>query len=171
MAKNTQFIQKGFSELPPWAKGVISVGLLAGGAFIVYKLVQNFGVRGRQEIQENINIKDELKEELTKNTLSYKSSQYDSMANVLETAMENAGTDEETIFSIFRMLKNNADYLMLQKTFGKRKYSGELFGVLTSAIDPTRGNTLQQWLRFELSSSEIQKINDILKNRKITYRI
>lgn len=60
---------------------------------------------------------------------------------------------------------------MLQKAFGKRIYTGELFGVVLSAFDFTDGNTLEQWLHFELEQSEIDILNNILKNNKITYKL
>lgn len=142
----------------------IEIILLLGVVYMIYDLF--FKKKTEQEIKEK-----EIDKELNEKKLSYPKSQYYSFADSLETAMENATTDEETIYSVFRKLKNNNDYLMLQKAFGSRVYSGELFGVLISYIDFTNGNTLEQWLHFELDDSEINKLNDILKLRKITYRI
>jgi hypothetical protein len=117
-------------------------------------------------------IKDALiNKELDKEKLSYPTSQYYSFADSLVSAMENATTDEDTIYSIFRKLKNNADYLFLQKAFGRRTYTGELFGGLTGLIDPSEGDTLEQWLHHELDYDEIKKVNEILRLRDIKYRI
>lgn len=101
---------------------------------------------------------------------TYPDSQYYTFADELESAMENAGTDEETIYRVFRKIKNNKDYLYLQKAFGKRTYSGELFGGLTSLVDPTE-DSLEQWLQNELSAEEITKVNKILSNNNVNYSI
>jgi hypothetical protein len=101
---------------------------------------------------------------------SYPNSQYYSFADSLESAMENATTDEESIYSVFRKIKNNKDFLLLQKSFGTRTYSGELFGGLTSYLDPSE-DSMEQWLRNELNTEEIQKVNKILSNNGVKYRI
>lgn len=142
----------------------IELILLVG---IVYLIWDNFFKKPTSSELKDIEINKELNEK----KLTYKKSQYFSFADSLQTAMENALTDEDTIYNVFKKLKNDSDFLMLQKAFGKRIYTGELFGVVLSAFDFTDGNTLEQWLHFELEQSEIDILNNILKNNKITYKL
>lgn len=138
--------------------------LLLGIIYLIYDLV--FKKKTEEELKQS-----EIDKELNENKLSYPKSQYYGFADSLETSMENATTDEETIYSVFRKLKNNADYLMLTKAFGKRVYTGELFGSLFSMVDFSEGNSLEQWLNFELDDSERNYVNSILKKKNIDYRI
>lgn len=104
--------------------------------------------------------------ELTKakkeNPPSYSKSQYKLAADTLENAMYDAGTDEAAIYRIMGSLKNNTDFLELIIAFGTRqKYE--------FAIPTFKGN-LARWFNDELNSSEIQKVNELLKNNSIKYR-
>lgn len=104
-------------------------------------------------------IDDELQQ--SQLVLTYPTSNYNIMADQLQSAMFDAGTDEQTIYSIFRKLKNPKDLLQLVKAFGKRKYY--VFGI-------SQGNyNLGQWLQEELSDSEKQEINSILQSNNINY--
>lgn len=82
----------------------------------------------------------------------------------LVKAMDGYGTDEEAIFAQFRRLKNNLDYQALKKAFGTRKISSGYY------FNETTGN-LSTLLRSELSSSDIAKINNILKSKGISERV
>lgn len=163
-SKNTQFIQKGFSDLPQWAKGVISVGLLAGSAFLIYKLVKKFGSDERREVEQNANINQELQQESQKNPLTFAKSQYSSFADTIQTAGFDVGTDEAAIYSVFNKLKNNADYLALIAAWGKPTRTIYDWGMPYKM-------TLPQFLRWEMSDTEVQKINKILSSKNIKYRI
>ena len=110
------------------------------------------------------NVQDELKDAEKKTPLSYPLSQYDTFANVIETACFDVGTDEDAILKTFYKLNNNADYLQLTKAWG----------------NPTRriydwlipmDFTLPQQLRYELSDYYCTLINNILAKKNITYRV
>lgn len=82
---------------------------------------------------------------------TYSQIQYNTMANQLYYAMKGFGTDEETIFSIMGKMQNDLDVIELDKAFGMRDtYS------------------LQAWLRGDLSSADMQKVNMILSNKGIS---
>ena len=79
-------------------------------------------------------------------------------SNQLVTAMSvSSGTDESTIKSIFKKIKNKDDMSLLYKTFGVRKYStansGEASGFLWGIIENSFGYIdldLAGWLKAEL---------------------
>lgn len=97
---------------------------------------------------------------------TYPNSQFYAWANVLEEAMFDLGTDEDSIFYVFSQLNNNADFLKLKQAFGTRAYSGGALPVWFN-----EDLTLEGWLTQELDSAERQQINSILANKGITYRI
>lgn len=95
-------------------------------------------------------------------------------SNQLVSAMSTSGgTDESTIKSIFKKIKNKDDMSLLYKTFGVRKYSiinqgeasGFLWGILENAGGYTNGD-LADWLKEELGVFDwntIKIVNDKLK--------
>lgn len=97
---------------------------------------------------------------------TYTDTQYQLAANRLEQAMFDVGTDEAAIFAIFQALKNNADFLKLNQAFGSRTYSG---GFLPAFLNSKL--TLVQWLQEELSTSDLNKLNQILRQAGITYTL
>lgn len=77
---------------------------------------------------------------------------FNMLANKLYTAMKGIGTDEDTVYSVFGQLNNTADMLKLIAVFGTRD-----------------GETLDQWIRGDLASWEIAKLNRLLSNKGIAY--
>jgi hypothetical protein len=163
MAKGN-FIKESFSGLPSWAKGLISVAVVGGVIYTVYKLSKNFNPEQRRQEEENKDVESELQKEVKKNPLSFPLSQYKSWANQIEVAGFGLGTDEQAIYSIFRKLKNNADYLALEQAWGKPTRKTYDFAV---PLD----YTLSQFLRYEMGDSEINKLNYILQTKGIKYRV
>ena len=87
----------------------------------------------------------------------------------LVTATQDAGTDNEAVYAVFRKIKNNADYLQLLKTWGnptRQVYPDWIFFYSTGYK-----MTLPQLLRHDMPSEKIQKINNILAGNGVTYRI
>ena len=74
-------------------------------------------------------------------------------ANTLYGAMQDFGTDEETIYSTIDKIQTKDDMLLVIKAFGMKKY-------LWGARDPWLGQeyNLIGWLRSELNKKEIAKI-------------
>lgn len=140
---------------------------VAGGIAVAYgvkKVLDYFKPEKKQEKKEVENVESELEAEKKKSKLSYPLSQYATFANIIETAGFDVGTDEDAIYSVFRKLKNNADYLQLTKAWGSpnRKIYDWGFGY---------NLTLAQYIRWEMSDSEAKKINAILKSKGIKYRV
>jgi hypothetical protein len=159
-----QVATKTFNDLPQWAKGVIAVGVVVGGGYLLYKYVlkPKSGTEvGQSEVEEEIITAQEQKK------LSYPKSAYYSMADAIETAVNGIGTDEQLIYTTFRKLKNDADFLMLKKAFGIRNYNGDYLPYILTRAKWGLEATLQN----EMSSTELGYVNAILKKAKIKYRV
>jgi len=102
--------------------------------------------------------------------LTYKPSQYVTFADKIEDAF-NANwldfTDEEAIYSIMRQLKTNNDWLELMKAYGKRMY----YDPSSATYIFGKNINLLTALQLELDTKEKNKVNTILKNKGIRYRI
>lgn len=163
--KITSQLSNKFSELPPWAKGVVTLSVIAGVVYVIFKV--NKAIKKDAHEKEAKEIEQEITELTNVQKQSYPDSQYHSFANQLEQAMYDFGTDEEGILAVFNKLKNNLDYLKLKKAFGVRPYMGGFIPpVLTG-----QNYDMVEHLRQELSSSWIKRINDLLAKKKITYRV
>jgi len=93
-------------------------------------------------------------------TASYPSATYSQLADKIYAAvMYTWGTDEQAIYDVFNLMKNNIDVAMLIKAFGKRRLE-------FSMQDAELGAHLSQ----DLDSTEINKINTILSSKGINYR-
>lgn len=163
MAKEN-FIKSSFTSLPSWSKGIISIGLLVAVGYAVYKLSKKFNPEERRQEEENKDISSEIEESIKKKPLSFPLSQYKSWANQIEVAGFGLGTDEDAVYSIFRKLKNDSDYLALQQAWGKPTRKTYDWAV---PLD----YTLSQFLRYEMSDTEIKKLNYILASKGIKYRV
>jgi uncharacterized protein YpmB len=87
-------------------------------------------------------------------TPTFTTSQYKAMADKLYYAMDGWGTDDDAVFEVIGQLKNNVDFLNVRSSFGIRD-----------------GYDLQDWLRGDFSSADIQRINNLLYAKGITYTI
>lgn len=164
MAINTKFAQKSFLGLPPWAKGVVAIAVVGVTIYAVYKISQKVGGEEEQDKKEGKDVLSELEKAAKKKPATYPASQYKTFANVIETAGFDIGTDEEAIYSTFRKLKSNTDYLMLLIAWGNPNRKVYEWGV-------GRNFTLPQFIRWEMDSSEVKKVNTILASKGITYRV
>jgi hypothetical protein len=164
MAINTKFAQKSFLGLPPWAKGVVAVVAIGAAAYAIYKVTQMLNGDDEQDAKETGEVQLEIERESKKKPASYADSQYRTFANTIETAGFDVGTDEAAIYSTFRKLKNNTDYLKLLNAWGKPNRKVYEWGV-------GRNMTLPQYIRWEMNDSEVKKVNDILQSKGITYRV
>jgi hypothetical protein len=170
MAKATQTLGNVYSGLDPRIKiGVQVIGLALTG-YLIWKLIRktNQSTADKPNVSENQQTANELQmlnqNPATKQKIS--NSQAISMANSIYQAMAGLGTDEDAIISQFYYLRNDADYLALQKAFGTRTIPS---GTIVFVSD-FRG-TLAPALRNELSASDCNKINKILILKKIKYRV
>jgi len=151
-----------YQALKPLIKPTLIVTGVTLGALIAWKIYRKGARLGRQ-FQE----RSEFSKEQTKK-LSYPKTQYKSWADTLTEAWYEypfgLGTVEETVYAIIRKLKNNSDWLELQKAYGIRPYYYGGF-----KYDDFN---LVEAITFEDESGEMRKkINSILKSKGITYSI
>lgn len=92
---------------------------------------------------------------------SYSSHQYTQMANQLYAAMKGAGTDYNSVGSVFAKMKNDLDVIELDKKFGMREG--------TTWYGGSKMYSMQEWLRGDLSSSNMEKyVNGPMRKKGIT---
>ncbi len=82
-------------------------------------------------------------------------------ATRLMNAMENPGTDEEEIYSTLAGLNFN-DFVMVSNAFGM-KYYDKVLGVEGGFLFNDK-HDLTDWLRFELSNSELEQLQNVMPN-------
>lgn len=87
---------------------------------------------------------------------TFTSSQYSQFADKLDQAMRGPGTNEDAIFVVFNAMKNDLDVLALESAFGMRAGAWQW-----SEYD------LGTWLRDELGSSDMQRLNALLSQKGI----
>ena len=162
-------MNEGFNGLPNWAKGTVAVlvvGTIVTGGFLGYGLIKKF-IEGKSDRDLNRattgDLKDLNKKDETKQTIS--KSQSESFASGIYSALDGNGSDEGAVESIFKSLVNEADVLAIIKSYGTRTLYGELFWRTETYTGDLAGS-----LRDELSSSELNKINNILASKNINFR-
>ncbi len=140
------------------------------GVFVVYKAFKKISTNVKdifgdysdeKELIESIN-KEQQKLSRQGMSLSYPTFQYKSYAEILKNAMGGIGTDEEAIYNVMSKMKNNLDVSELIKQYGTHIY----------AVSPIRFLylDLSGWLTEELSTKELNKVNNILAENNITYK-
>jgi len=147
------------SDLPPWAKGLA----LVGGIGVVYY----FLLKGKNESGLLPQTADsELSKLMAQGQFpTISAAQAEILSSKIVAAVDDCGTDENAIYSAFANLNNTADLMLLAKTYGVRTYKGcgeAYFGYVH--------NNLSQTLTDELSSSEIDTLNNILVQEGINYK-
>ena len=170
MAVDTKFAQKSFLGLPPWAKGVVAVAVVGGIAYGVYAISKALKDKKEnkddEEEQKGWASEEEKIEKDPKRKSTLSSASLSSKANKIFAAMDGYGTDEEAIISVFRSLKTDGDFIGLQKAFGIRTIDS---GYLNPT--PNFKGTLNAAITDELSNYYKQRINKILTDKKIKYRV
>lgn len=125
---------------------VVALAIIA--IWFVFRIAKNYAGRIGQ-IADSVGETAALESQGVKK--SYTQSQYNAFAGQLYYAMKGFGTDEEVIYSVFSKMQNDLDVIALTNAYGIRD-----------------GYDLQGWLRGDLSSSEMAKLNNILSNKGIT---
>jgi hypothetical protein len=94
---------------------------------------------------------------------TYYASQYvlfaDKLYNAMITSNPFQGTDEDAIYSVMRLMKNDVDINMLVKAFGTRRMEFSL-----------KGGGLAAFLEDDLDKKELAIVNKILSDNEINYR-
>jgi hypothetical protein len=166
-----------YNDLPNWAKGVVAIGGVVIVGVFGYKIYQD--VKRKRDLKDASQSSDEASKELK--NLSFKGvnptitkTQAINMSEKLVQAMNGCGTDEKMVNSVFNSLKNEADIYLLIASFGVKYYtpcgaSQPVSYARWLFNDKTFGGDLGTWLSYDLSTSEINSINTILKNKGIKY--
>lgn len=174
-------MEKGFfkyyKELPPWAKGVVIVGAgfvlyMVGNK--VYKKI-NPPQSEKDAKKEQTEIDSEIKNNLKKGVSpSYPESQYTAWVKTIVDAI--SGCDYSAIliwsfgfqkvYDIFDLLKNDSDYLLLQKYFGVRTITK---GVLCGG--DYKNVSFSQAMTMQFNNVEISLLNSRLKSKGISYKL
>lgn len=167
---DTKFAKAGFMNLPPWAKGVIAVGVLVGIYFIFKKVTGapakiKEGQGNRQEDKEVNKEFDKLVTSGKGPTLSM--AQMSQYANQCYTAMDGCGTDEEGITTILKKAKNDADVMGIIKAYGtKEVHPCTGTGWFTSNYKGNLGGAMSD----EMSRYWLDVINADYKKKGIKHR-
>jgi hypothetical protein len=147
-------------------KIAIVLGVLIGGV-IVYRILKGVVKQKdkRDEVQEAYNELDRLNQNpsTAQKITKLQAEQY---ANVIFTAVDGWATDEDAITKVFWRLSNNADFVAVSKAFGIREISSGRFNP-----EPNYKATMVEALHIDLDTAEKKIINDVLKKKKIKYRV
>lgn len=153
-----------FNELPTWAKGTLAVIVVGGVALFGMDVLKRIKIDAKKG--EASNAKNEL-QNLAKKGIKPTITQTQAMgyAKQIVAAANEWGTDEEKIYNVFANLNNDADIYLLISTFGVQEWKGTF-----TAFFSYESGTLSYLLSYELSSSEIAKINKLLSDKGINYK-
>jgi hypothetical protein len=157
---------KGLTKLPIEVRIALAVGIAGGIIYAVYKLftVPRNIEEGKEARQEDREWNREL--ERCAGRFLLPKAQTDAYANKLFTALNGYGTDEDAIYETLRKIKSDCDYVALNASYGIREISSGNWNP-----EPNFKGNLTSSLVHELGTDERAKVNAILKNNKITYRI
>jgi ribosomal protein S13 len=166
-----------YKELPNWAKGVTVVGTL--GLIGVIGFTINKKIKDKKAFDE-ANRQSRLAEQELEDlrnrgiNITHSLSEFEGYSQAIIEAINGCGTDEETIYNVFRQMKNDADIRQLIATFGIRFYrpceiSQPISYTRWLFDDQAFGGALSTYLYYDLSDSEIEEINDILKNNRVNW--
>lgn len=147
-------------------KVIIGLGI-AITLIVAYKMYQKYTKEApnRQEGKEGINELEALnKNPSTRQKITRQ--QALAFANTLFTAMDGYGTDEWAIMGVFYKIANDADFLAVSNAYGTRELSSGAWNP-----EPNFKGTMTGSLHNELDTTWTKKINDVLKSKKISYRI
>lgn len=136
-----------------WTIGIFLVIVIVLIA-VFWKSIKAFftGLAGKAE--DNAELANHIAQ--TGESVNLSASELSTMVNQLYTAMKGPGTDEETIYAVFKKCKNKADVLKLIAKFGTKD-----------------DKDLPTWIRSELSDTwpfkDLTKLNNILSDKGIDY--
>lgn len=164
-----------YYERQPAAVKVIAVAGLALGGYLIYRHFKRAADEkdATKAAQDAANELAALQNQGVNPT--YSDSQFQGFVDALVQAMNGCGSDENAIYQVFGYMRNDADIRKLITTFGIRyiepcwiseadAYAVWLFN------DKAYGGELASWLNFDLDSSEIGKVNSILRNNGVNYQ-
>lgn len=156
-----------YNDLPQWSKGVVVVGtlgILTIGALSFRKKIMKDANRKKNAAE--VTYAKKALTELAKKGIrpTFDDTQYESFSAKLVSAFDDCGTDNAAVYGVFDKMKNIADILKLIAVYDRRKFKG----CFSSYFD-YENLTLSGSLSYEMTNSEISKINSILSKKGINY--
>lgn len=110
-------------EIPSWAKGIIVVAGLGLAGYFIYKFAKG-GLKSLKDAKEkNQLLSDEKGLQNIGMKYSYMTSQYNTFADKVFSALKGASEDETMIKYVMSNMKNDLDVLALIKAYGIRDAS------------------------------------------------
>lgn len=167
-----------FDNLPSWSRGVISIIGVGAVTFIGYQIY--ITIKNKQDLANSLEaqkLADKELNDLKKQGISPTKTpaQFEVLSAKINEAVNDCGTETKKQFIVFLIgLNNRADLLSLISVFGVRYYRP---CAVTQPIsyarflinDKTFGGDLSTLLSYDLDSSEMAKINSILKSKRIDF--
>lgn len=161
-----------YKGLPPWGRGVVVVGGAVVAVIVVakiYKGIKNKIAENNAMLEAQQSASD-LKDLIGMGVNpTYPNSQYESWSNQLVQAFTGCGTDVDAVYSIFKNIQNEADILKLISTYGIRPYDKCMHWIYLFG-GGVQNLSLPGAMTSELSSSDIDNINNLLASKGIKYR-
>jgi len=163
-----------FDGLPPLAKNVITIGVVAGVGYGLYKMNKNADKKAKDVLatietnQAGDTILKSVKSDITaavkKNpsSVSYTAAQYRAMADMLEQYM-GFNPNYQGMFDLFAKMKTKTDVMLLVASFAVRTFQ------YTPVSDAHNYNFFQWLANINYGNSIRQGINTILKKKGIDY--
>ena len=159
-----------YKDLPSWAKGIVVIGGIAIAYFTSKQLIAR--IKKNVEKKDAQTSVDDAKAELNdlvKNGVkpTINKSQADAYAEKIVKQFQGADLilgSYAVADSIFKQLKNNADFLLLKASFGIRTYPDAFFGNVKNV-------TLESAIQDELTQMRINDLNKTLAKQGITYKV
>jgi hypothetical protein len=178
-----------YTELPPWAKGIVVVGGMAILYFASKSIFRKLNeAKISEDSREAVKDAESDKSNLIRGGVkaSYTKTQYQTWANSIQQAFEGCdysaeitwGSDSPIglasiwsssgykVAAILNQLKNNVDYLELTTAWGIRSY--DACGYFSGDI---KNVDLSKAIQSELTAREISNLNKILSGKGITYML
>jgi len=167
-----------YNDLPPWAKGAVVVGGLTVAILTARGIVKRF--REKKELEDALQESNDANNELQQLQQSgirptMSNSEFQSIISGLVIAMNGCGTDEDAVYNEISKLKNEADVKQLINMWGVQYYepcaaSQPISYTRWMWNDKTFGGSISAWLNYDLSTSEINKINVMLQSKGIKHK-
>jgi hypothetical protein len=146
--------------LPPWSKGVVTIAVLGGIGYGIYKLIANIN-----------KIDDKLAANKEENLLQqqgqkywYTKSQYKEMAdqfyyNAIDTFNPFDRGNEDALYKLVGQMKSDLDILGVREAFGEKRCT------MTINYMP-----LPAFINCMYDTDEVEQANKILASKKINFR-
>ena len=162
------FLISSYKNLTPTTRGVVTLGGVIVLGIVAVKEFRYFtgAQTSERQLDRNWNQEADLLQTQEGKKPTITKAQAGAFAEKLFTAMDGYGTDEDAIINVFSHLKTDGDFAYVQAAYGIREVSSGNWNP-----EPNYKGSLTGALSNELANSYIKQVNNILKAKKISYRI